>query len=182
MDFNNDIIVEYFNDVTDDIKYIRETVFVIEQGFTEEFDEIDKKSIHLLVKVNNKRAATARIFKSDNSSKKWTVGRFAVLEEYRGKGLGSFLMKKVEEKIKEQGGNAADIPLWEIFIMTSMLHIFIWRKSCKKCFIKNYVCDILKNHYKINDYMRQFNEFVFNNFINNAYSNFSSIDSVFYKS
>ena len=109
MDFNNDIIVEYFNDVTDDTRYIRETVFVIEQGFSEEFDEIDKKSIHFLVKVNNKRAATARIFKSDNSDTKWTVGRFAVLKEYRGIGLGSFLMKKVEEKIKEQGGNVAEL-------------------------------------------------------------------------
>ena len=88
MDFNNDIVVEYFNDVTDDTRYIRETVFVIEQGFSEEFDEIDKKSIHFLVKVNNKRAATARIFKSDNSDTKWTVGRFAVLKEYRGTGLG----------------------------------------------------------------------------------------------
>lgn len=109
MDFNNDIVVEYFNDVTDDTRYIRETVFVIEQGFSEEFDEIDKKSIHFLVKVNNKRAATARIFKSDNSNTKWTVGRFAVLKEYRGTGLGSFLMKKVEEKIKEQGGNVAEL-------------------------------------------------------------------------
>lgn len=109
MDFNNDIVVEYFHDVTDDTRYIRETVFVIEQGFSEEFDEIDKKSIHFLVKVNNKRAATARIFKSDNSDTKWTVGRFAVLKEYRGTGLGSFLMKKVEEKIKEQGGNVAEL-------------------------------------------------------------------------
>lgn len=109
MDIDSDIVVKYFNDVNEDIKYIRETVFVIEQGFTEEFDEIDKKSIHLLIKVNDKRAATARIFKSDNSSKKWTVGRFAVLKEYRGKGLGSFLMKKVEEKIKEQGGNVAEL-------------------------------------------------------------------------
>ena len=109
MDFNNDIVVEYFNDVTDDTRYIRETVFVIEQGFSEEFDKIDKKSIHFLVKVNNKRAATARIFKSDNSDTKWTVGRFAVLKEYRGTGLGSFLMKKVEEKIKEQGGNVAEL-------------------------------------------------------------------------
>lgn len=109
MDFNNDIVVEYFNDVTDDTRYIRETVFVIEQGFSEEFDEIDKKSIHFLVKVNNKRAATARIFKSDKSDTKWTVGRFAVLKEYRGTGLGSFLMKKVEEKIKEQGGNVAEL-------------------------------------------------------------------------
>lgn len=109
MDFNNDIVVEYFNDITDDTRYIRETVFVIEQGFSEEFDEIDKKSIHFLVKVNNKRAATARIFKSDNSDTKWTVGRFAVLKEYRGTGLGLFLMKKVEEKIKEQGGNVAEL-------------------------------------------------------------------------
>lgn len=68
--FDNDILVEYYNDVTEDIRYIRETVFVLEQGFSEEFDEIDKKSIHLLVKVNNKRAATARIFKSDNSNAK----------------------------------------------------------------------------------------------------------------
>ena len=109
MDFNNDIVVEYFNDVTDDTRYIRETVFVIEQGFSEEFDEIDKKSIHFLVKVNNKRAATARIFKSDNSDTKWSVGRFAVLKEYRGTGLGSFLMKKVEEKIKVQGDNVAEL-------------------------------------------------------------------------
>lgn len=109
MDFNNDISVEYFNDVTEDTKYIRETVFVIEQGFSEEFDEIDKKSIHLLLKVNNKIAATARIYKSDNISSKWTVGRFAVLKEYRGTGLGTFLMKKVEEKIKEQGGNVAEL-------------------------------------------------------------------------
>lgn len=109
MDFNNDIVVEYFNDVTEDTKYIRETVFVIEQGFSEEFDEIDKKSIHLLIKVNNKRVATARIFKSDHSNTKWTVGRFAVLKEFRGIGLGSFLMKKVEEKIKEQGGGIVEL-------------------------------------------------------------------------
>lgn len=109
IDFDNDILVEYYNDVTEDTRYIRETVFVLEQGFSEEFDEIDKKSIHLLVKVNNKRAATARIFKSDNGDTRWTVGRFAVLKEYRSIGLGSFLMKEVEEKIKEQGGNLAEL-------------------------------------------------------------------------
>lgn len=109
MDFNRDIVVEYFNDVTEDTKYIRETVFVVEQGFSEEFDEIDKKSIHLLLKVNDKIVATARIFKSDTGSSKWTVGRFAVLKEYRGTGIGTFLMKKVEEKIKEQGGHVAEL-------------------------------------------------------------------------
>ena len=35
MDFDNDILVEYYNDVTEDIRYIRETVFVLEQGFSE---------------------------------------------------------------------------------------------------------------------------------------------------
>ncbi len=108
MDFKDDILVEYYNDVTEDTRYIRETVFVSEQGFYEEFDEVDKKSIHILIKVNNKRAATARIYKSENSEK-WTVGRFAVLKEYRGTGLGSYLMKKVEEKIKEQGGIIAEL-------------------------------------------------------------------------
>lgn len=109
IDFNSDIVTEYYNDVVDDTRYIRETVFVSEQGFYEEFDETDKKSIHLLAKVKGKRAATARIFKSGSDNLKWTVGRFAVLKEYRGIGIGSYLMEKVEEKIKEQGGKVAEL-------------------------------------------------------------------------
>lgn len=109
MNFNNDIVTEYYNDVTEDTRYIREIVFVSEQGFKEEFDETDKISIHILVKVNNKKAATARIYKSEDDDSKWVVGRFAVLKEYRNMGLGSYLMKKVEEKIKEQGGKTAEL-------------------------------------------------------------------------
>ena len=47
MDFDNDILVEYYNDVTEDIRYIRETVFVLEQGFSEEFDEIEIGRAHV---------------------------------------------------------------------------------------------------------------------------------------
>ena len=109
MDIKDGICIEYYNDVTEDTRYIRETVFVLEQGFCEEFDRIDKKSIHILVKMNNDRVATARIYKSENDDRKWTVGRFAVLKEYRGMGLGSYLMEKVEEKIREQGGMVAEL-------------------------------------------------------------------------
>lgn len=138
MNLENEISVEYYNDITEDTRYIRETVFVTEQGFYEEFDEIDKKSIHILIKVNNRRAATARIYKSDDNGK-WTIGRFAVLKEYRGKGLGLYLMKKVEEKIKEQGGLIAELsaqkqaekfylslgykPMGEIYYDQHALHI-----------------------------------------------------------
>ena len=33
--------------------------------------------------------------------------------------------------------------------MTSMLPISIWKKNCKKDFIKNYMYVIIKYHYKI---------------------------------
>lgn len=103
MQINTDnLMVEYFNNKTKETIYIREIVFVQEQGFIDEFDELDGKSIHILIRYNNIPIATGRFYSTNNNS--WVVGRFAVIKEYRNMGIGSFLMKKIEEKIKENGG------------------------------------------------------------------------------
>ena len=84
-------------------KEIRYTVFVIEQGFVEEFDENDSKSIHIVMYVDDKPVGTTRIVYSEIHHS-YSIGRFAVSKEYRSKGLGKELMKATEkEAIKRFG-------------------------------------------------------------------------------
>ena len=68
---------------------IRKTVFVDEQGFQNEFDDIIP-------------AACGRLFTSDG--KAYTIGRVAVLKEYRKKGLGEKIVTALENKARELGG------------------------------------------------------------------------------
>ena len=105
LDLKN-ITINFYSNITEGTKYIREEVFVKEQGFQEEFDSLDNESYHVLISYNNKSAATARFYKQNNS---YIVGGFAVMKEYRNAGLGSILMKEVEQKIKELGGKKIEL-------------------------------------------------------------------------
>lgn len=93
-------MLEYiiYNQLNDDIRYIRETVFIKEQGFENEFDDIDNIAIHMLVKKDNKAIATARLYLENNS---YHIGRIAVLKEYRYLKIGSEILKKLEEAVRK---------------------------------------------------------------------------------
>ncbi|MFT5970432.1 MAG: putative GNAT family N-acyltransferase [Flavobacteriales bacterium] len=73
---------------------IRNVVFVIEQEVDEreEYDEFEDESIHFLVSIDNNPVATARWRTTDNGIK---LERFAVLKDYRGKGMGLKILKAV---------------------------------------------------------------------------------------
>lgn len=73
---------------------IRHTVFVMEQKVDPdlEYDEFEETSIHYLALLNQVPAGTARWRRTPNGIK---LERFAVLEEYRGKGVGSALVATV---------------------------------------------------------------------------------------
>lgn len=88
---------------------IRFQVFTLEQGFAKEvdLDDFDCKSIHILVYVDNKVIATARMFKEDENT--FHIGRIAVLKEYRHQGVGSFILSVFEKKAKELGGSKINI-------------------------------------------------------------------------
>lgn len=88
---------------------IRFQVFTLEQGFAKEvdLDDFDYKSVHILVYINNKAIATARMFKEDENA--FHVGRIAVLKEYRNQGVGSFILSVFEKKAKELGGHKINI-------------------------------------------------------------------------
>lgn len=88
---------------------IRYQVFTVEQGFAAEvdLDEHDIESIHILVYVDNKPVATGRMF--EESKDTFHIGRLAVLKEYRGQGIGSFILQILEYKAKELNGKEVNI-------------------------------------------------------------------------
>lgn len=90
----------------DDASKIRLKVFKEEQGFKQEFDDIDNIATHIVGYLDNKAIATCRIFSEGNS---YHIGRFAIIKEYRGKDYGIELMKKAEQVIKDLGGKKIEL-------------------------------------------------------------------------
>ena len=92
-----------YDTLPDEAAEIRRAVFVEEQGFHNEFDEIDKRAKHIVLYDNNAPVATCRFFKAENDGSCF-IGRIAVMKRYRGKNLGSFLLKCAETEIEKAGG------------------------------------------------------------------------------
>ena len=90
----------------DDASKIRLKVFKEEQGFKQEFDNIDDIATHIVGYLDNKAIATCRIFSEGNS---YHIGRFAIIKEYRGRDYGIELMKKAEQVIKDLGGKKIEL-------------------------------------------------------------------------
>lgn len=72
-------------------KAIRQVVFIQEQNIAaqDEWDEFDAYSIHFIMYAEGQAIATARL--RENHS----IGRVAVLKEYRGDGVGFRLMQQI---------------------------------------------------------------------------------------
>ncbi|MCY7351427.1 MAG: GNAT family N-acetyltransferase [Cytophagaceae bacterium] len=80
---------------------IRRTVFVEEQAVpeNEEYDEFEENSRHFLAKVKDNPCGTARWRYTDHGVK---MERFAVLPDYRGRGVGGALVTAVLNDIEAQ--------------------------------------------------------------------------------
>ena len=85
-------------------KLIRQTVFVDEQGFKNEFDDTDNKAYHGILTDNGEPVSTGRLFTENGD---YHIGRIAVMKPYRGKGLGREIVSLLESKISELGGGTA---------------------------------------------------------------------------
>lgn len=97
--------IKVFNGLPDEAKYIRETVFVKEQGFTDEYDEKDAIAKHFVMFDKKRAVATCRLFETENPGV-YMFGRMAVLKELRGKNLGRKMMDSVKEFVAENGGKS----------------------------------------------------------------------------
>lgn len=83
-------------------KDIRIEVFMKEQGFENEFDDIDNISFHIVVFDEEKPIGTCRFFKENDH---YTIGRVAVLKEYRNQHIGNVLLESAEKEIKKLNGD-----------------------------------------------------------------------------
>jgi predicted GNAT family N-acyltransferase len=102
---------------------IRHKVFVIGQNVPAELeiDEFEKESIHYLAFFNNNPVGAARWRITSEGVK---LERFAVLDEYRGRGIGSAMVEKILFDIKRdpEAGNK------EIYLHAQLNAISLYRK------------------------------------------------------
>ncbi len=105
MDFFEEtvMIIKRFRTLPDEARKLREEVFIKEQGFENEFDELDSTASHLVMYDDDKAVAVCRFFYSEDKGC-CIIGRVAVSKEYRGQKLGAKIMLEAERLIKEDGG------------------------------------------------------------------------------
>lgn len=96
------MIIQILNAINDDIKQIRIDVFINEQCFENEFDDIDKTAKFVLLSIDGKAVGTCRFFPS-NIDGDAHIGRMAVRKLYRGQNLGSKIMHAAENGIRRDG-------------------------------------------------------------------------------
>lgn len=101
--------IKKFDFLPEEALCIRETVFIHEQGFVDEVDDIDSTATHLvLYNENDKPIAACRVFKSaENNS--FILGRFCVLKEFRGIGIGKLLLCEAEKTVIDLGGKSLSL-------------------------------------------------------------------------
>ena len=91
---------QFFNVLPVEAKMIREQVFVEEQGFQNEFDDIDARSWHLVIYDYHTPIGCARMYDENGVV---IFGRIAVIKEKRHKHLGSYILHELEKKARELG-------------------------------------------------------------------------------
>ncbi len=90
------------DEVYDDAAKLRTEIFVVEQGFIEEFDEIDEIAQHMVVyDEDGAPVATGRLYEEEGDQVH--AGRIAVVKRLRGAGLGRVIMEELERKAAEMG-------------------------------------------------------------------------------
>lgn len=87
----------------DDAAMIRQEVFMKEQGFRYEYDEIDEWAAHIVI-YDEEPIGVCRVFSDENNDTEYIVGRLAVMKSYRNRGIGRKLLEACEDFAKSKGG------------------------------------------------------------------------------
>jgi len=96
------MVIQILDHITDEIKQIRIDVFMKEQGFEDEFDEIDEIAKFVLLSIDGKAAGTCRYFPS-NEVGDAHIGRMAVRKLYCVQHLWTKIMMAAENGIRRDG-------------------------------------------------------------------------------
>ncbi len=97
---NLNIVISKDEKTKNDAYKIRTLVFVEEQGFKDEFDDVDGYAYHIAAYDGDRVIGSGRFF-SEHNDGEYHVGRIAVHPEYRGKNIGSAIMLEIEKLAKK---------------------------------------------------------------------------------
>ncbi|MGN0401067.1 MAG: GNAT family N-acetyltransferase, partial [Acetatifactor sp.] len=100
--------IKAFKQLPEESRMIRTRVFMEEQKFENEFDEIDSISTHIVIFESAEPVATCRLYFS-GERQCYVIGRIAVLKDFRGRNLGAELLKAAEKEIISLNGNTAEL-------------------------------------------------------------------------
>ncbi|MBC3537706.1 GNAT family N-acetyltransferase [Megasphaera hominis] len=89
-------------------KTIRQEVFVQEQGFKAEFDDIDPTAWHVVLWDGNTPVGCCRIFPGERPQT-YVMGRLAVRKIRRGCHLGNRIMAAMEDFVRAHGGSRVEL-------------------------------------------------------------------------
>ena len=103
--------IRIYKGLPEEAKQIREEVFVKEQGFTDEYDDVDDIATHIVI-FDDDAIGTCRIYEKESHI--FMFGRLAVKKNLRKGGYGTILVKAAEGFAKESGGQS--------IILHSQLH------------------------------------------------------------
>ena len=95
--------IKIFKTLPKDAVTTRIAVFIEEQKFKEEFDELDQISTHIIMYDKNLPVAVCRYYFNEKQQA-YSIGRIAVVKDYRKMGLGAEIIRYAEELIRKEGG------------------------------------------------------------------------------
>ncbi len=122
----NDLKIVTYSVLPQEAIEIRNEVFVDEQGFEEEFDADDARSIHLVAFIGEEAVATCRIIARDKQN--YMFGRIAVRKPHRKKGIGSAIVRAAEEVLAKEKAHSAPETLISIYIHSQMQAVPFYEK------------------------------------------------------
>lgn len=94
-------------------RFIRESVFVNEQGFQNEFDDIDAIAQHIVLYSDEEPIGCGRVYPDKNDPTLWHLGRLAILKPYRKCGYGSVIIAALEAKAQDFGATMIQLSAQE---------------------------------------------------------------------
>lgn len=95
--------IKIYTKLPPEAKIVREEVFVKEQGFASDDDDIDAAATHFVAFENGEPVGACRVYK-DSEENTFVIGRLSTRQVCRGKGVGKLLLQKAEEYVLSTGG------------------------------------------------------------------------------
>lgn len=96
---------------------VRRAVFIVEQQVPEELEidehdvdpAINATAVHVLLRAGGRAVATGRLLLDGHGESNAHIGRVAVVADERGKGLGTAVMRALQDEARSRGFRAVTL-------------------------------------------------------------------------